>query len=307
MDSDSDPDKWFWDRVSKHLVQMHSIESVLYSGRTRFQAIEIIRSNSYGRFLVLDGKIQSSDVDEFIYHEALVQPPMITHPCPETVFIAGGGEGATLREVLSHDSVKQAVMVDIDDEVISICQEFLPDYSRGAFQDPRAEVHYCDAREYLSTTSDSFDIIIIDLPEPIEEGPAYLLYTQEFYRMVRDRLTPNGMISVQSGSASWTELENLSAVNNTLKSVFPTVCTYWADIPSFGGPWGFCQASSGITPLDLSVDEVDDRISERSLNLRFYDGLTHQAMFSLPKHLRNELARPGRLITDDSPLYMYQT
>ena len=305
---DSDPDKWFWDKVNKHLVQMHSIEEVLYTGRTKFQAIEIIRSGNYGRFLVLDSKIQSSDADEFIYHEALVQPPMLTHPGPEIVFIAGGGEGATLREVLSHDTVKRVVMVDIDKEVIDICQQFLPDYSRGAFQDPRAEVFHTDAREYLAKTSESFDIIIIDLPEPIEEGPAYLLYTREFYELAKSKLTANGIMSVQSGSASWTELENLSAVNYTLKSVFPIVRVYQADIPSFGGPWGFCQASSDLDPTALSVSEVDDRIATRGIShLKFYDGLTHQAIFSLPKHLRNVLAKPDRLITDGSPLYMYQS
>ena len=324
---DSDPDKWFWDRVNKHLIQLHSIEEVLYTGRTRFQKVEIIRSGSFGRLLVLDGKIQSSDADEFVYHEALVQPPMIVHPGPETVFIAGGGEGATLREVLSHKTVKRAVMVDIDQEVVDICKRLLPEYSRGSFDDPRAELYHTDAREFLANSSDAFDIIIIDLPEPIEEGPAYLLYTQEFYRLVKNKLTGNGIISVQSGSASWTELANLSAVSSTLKSAFPEVCAYQVDIPSFGGPWGFCLASSGVCltssgvclassgvclassgPFPMSASEIDERIASRSLDhLRFYDGLSHQAMFSLPKHLRNELANPGRLITDDSPLYMYSS
>jgi len=305
---DSDPDKWFYDRISRNLIQLHSIEEVLYTGQTRFQSIEIIRSGSYGKLLVLDGKIQSSEADEFIYHEALVQPPMITHPCPETVFIAGGGEGATLREVLSHNTVKRAVMVDIDEEVITICKRFLPDYSQGSFEDKRAEVHCTDAREYLEKCGDTFDIIIIDLPEPIEEGPAYLLYTREFYQLVQRRLTANGIISVQSGSAAWTELENLTAVNHTLRSVFPIVCPYQVDIPSFGGPWGFCLASSNLSPALLSTNEIDSRISTRSLNsLKLYDGLTHQGMFSLPKHLRNELSKPGRLITDDEPLYMYQS
>jgi len=305
---DSDPDKWFQDRISQNLIQLHSIEEVLYTGRTKFQAIDIIRSGSYGKLLVLDDKIQSSEVDEFVYHEALVQPPMVTHPRPESVFIAGGGEGATLREVLSHNTVKRAVMVDIDEEVITICKRFLPDHNRGSFQDKRAEVYYTDAREYLAECEDTFDIIIIDLPEPIEKGPAYLLYTREFYQLVQRRLTTNGIISVQAGSAAWTELENFTAVNHTLRSVFPIVCPYQTDIPSFGGPWGFCLASSNLSPVLLSADEIDSRISTRSLHsLRFYDGLTHQGLFSLPKHLRNELAKPGKLITDNNPLYMYQS
>lgn len=302
---DADPDKWFFDRVSRHLTQMHSIEEVLYTGRTRFQSIEVIRTGSFGMCLVLDGKIQSSETDEFIYHEAIVQPAMITHPGPERVFIAGGGEGATLREVLSHKTVKKAVMIDIDEEVIAISQRFLPDHSRGAFEDKRTELRHVDAREYLAQGREAFDIVIIDLPDPIEKGPAYLLYTKEFYQMVRDRLTPDGIISVQAGSATLTELLNLTAVNNTLQSVFPIVRPYKVDMPCFGGPWGFCLASLKSDPI-LPPAEIDRRIAARSLKgLKFYDGLTHQGMFSLPKYLRNALAAQTRLITDNEPLYIY--
>ncbi|MFC2021912.1 polyamine aminopropyltransferase [Chloroflexota bacterium] len=302
---DADPDKWFYDRVSQDLIQLHSIEEVLYSGQTKFQSIEIIRTGSFGKCLVLDDKIQSSEVDEFIYHEALVQPAMITHLCPETVFIAGGGEGATLREVLSHKTVKRVVMIDIDEEVIAACKRFLPNHSQGAFEDKRTELHHTDARDYLAKAGEAFDIIIIDLPEPIEEGPAYLLYTQEFYQLVQNRLTANGIMSVQAGSAALTEPLNFSSVYNTLKSVFPIVCPYQIDVPSFGGPWGFCLASLSLNPIRLSPSEIDDRISARSLTgLKCYDGLTHQGMFSLPKHLRSELSKQTRLITDNEPLYI---
>ncbi len=304
---DADPDKWFCDRVSRNLIQLHSVEEVLYTGQTKFQSIEIIRTGSFGKCLVLDGKIQSSEVDEFIYHEALVQPAMIIHPCPETVLIAGGGEGATLREVLSHNTVKMAVMIDIDEEVIATCKRFLPNYSQGAFDNERTELHHVDARDYLAKCGEAFDIIIIDIPDPIEEGPAYLLYTQEFYQLVRERLTANGIISVQAGSASLTELLNFSSVNNTLKSIFPIVSPYQVDVPSFGGPWGFCLASLNLKPV-LTPSEIDSRISARSLNgWRFYDGLSHQGMFSLPKYLRTELSKPTRLITDNEPLYIYQS
>ncbi len=303
---DADPDKWFCDRVSRNLIQLHSLEDVLYSQRTKFQSIEIIRTGCFGKCLVLDGKIQSSEVDEFIYHEALVQPAMLAHPCPETVFVAGGGEGATIREALSHKTVKKVVMIDIDEEVIAACKKFLPEFSRGAFEDKRTELHHVDARDYLAKYRDTFDIIIIDLPDPIEEGPAYLLFTREFYQLVRERLTPNGLISVQSGSASLTELLNFSSVYNTLKSVFPVVHPYQVDIPCFGGPWGFCLASLNPNPV-LTPGEIDIRISVRSLNsLRFYDGISHQGMFSLPRYLRSELSKPTRLITYDHPLYIYQ-
>jgi len=217
---DADPDKWLRDSISDNLVQLHRIEEVLYAGRTRFQDIQFIRTGSFGKCLVLDGKIQSSEADEFIYHEALVQPAMVTHPCPETVFIAGGGEGATLREALFHKTVKRAVIVDVDEEVITLCKKYLPDHSRGAFEDGRTALHHADARDFLAKSDEKFDIIIIDLPDPIEEGPAYLLYTKEFYQLVCDRLTDNGIISVQAGSASLTELLNLTAVNNNAEKRF---------------------------------------------------------------------------------------
>jgi spermidine synthase len=304
---DIDPDKWFQDKVSRDLIQLHSIEEVLYRGQTKFQMAEIIRTGSFGKCLVLDGKIQSSEADEFIYHEALVQPAMVTHPRPENVFIAGGGEGAVLREVLAHKTVKRAVMIDIDEAVVALCQKYLPDYSQGAFQDRRTELVHTDAREYLAKSRELFDIIIIDLPDPIEEGPAYRLYTQEFYQLVRERLTANGIISVQAGSASLSELLNLASVNKTLKSVFPIVSPYQLDVPCFGGPWGFCLASLKLDPAKLSPAEVDKRISSRQLtHLRFYDGLTHQGIFSLPKYLREGLDKQGRLITDNEPLYIYQ-
>jgi len=298
--------KWFFDEINPHLLQLHAIDSALYTGRTKFQSIEVLKSPSFGKLLVLDGKIQSSEVDEFIYHELLVHPPMLAHPNPEKVFIAGGGEGATLREILRHPSVKKAVMVDIDKDVIKICKEYLPEYHAGAFDDKRSKVYSTDARKWLAESKDKFDVIIIDLTEPVEKGPAYLLYTKEFYQIVKNKLTKDGVISVQSGCASYTELLNLKAVNHTLRSVFPIVSIYQADIPSFGGPWGFCVASMTLDVAALTPAEVDKKLKTRGLNsLKFYDGLTHLAMFTLSKHMR-KATRNGRLITDDNPLYLYK-
>jgi len=299
----NEPAKWFFDRISPHLMQLHAIDGVVYSGRTKYQSIEIMRTSAFGKCLVLDNKIQSSDLDEFVYHEALVQPALIAHPHPERVFIAGGGEGATLREVLRHKSVTRAVMIDIDPDVIAICKQYLPEYSQGAFDDARTELKHVDARQYLADSRQRFDAIIIDLTEPIEEGPAYLLYTQEFYQLVNERLAPGGLMSVQAGCASLSELLNFSAVYQTLRSVFPVVKPYQVDVPSFGGPWGFCLAAR--EDAKLSPVEIDERIAARRLNLKYYDGLTHQGMFSLSRPLRQELERQTRLITDTQPLYIY--
>ena len=303
---DIDPDRWLSDSISEDFVQLHRIEAVLYEGQTKYQSARIVSSRRFGTCLVLDGKIQSCEADECVYHEALVQPAMLAHPAPRTVFIAGGGEGATLREALTHETVRRAVMVDIDEEVVALSRKYLPGHSRGAFEDKRTELYHTDARQYLAESKDKFDVIIIDLPDPIEEGPAYLLYTREFYQTIRERLTEDGLIAVQAGSASLTELLNLTAVSNTLQSVFPIVTQCQVDMPCFGGPWGFCLASRRHDPSKLSPAAVDGRIAERALtHLRFYDGLTHQGMFSLPKHIREALANQTRLITDADPLYLY--
>ena len=303
---EGDRSKWFYDSVNPYFAQLHAIKDIVYSGKTRFQSVEIIHTYSFGKCLVLDGKLQSSEADEFIYHEALVHPAMISHFCPKMVFIAGGGEGATIREVLAHTTVKRAVMVDIDEEVMSICRRFLPFLHCGSLDDSRVELHYLDARKYLADCSESFDVIIIDLTDPLKGGPSYLLYTQEFYRLAQERLTPEGILSVQAYSSSWEDLPTFVAINHTLRSVFPLVFPYQVYIPSFSSLWGFALASLKHSPLALSAEEVDNRISARvSRNLRFYDGLCHKGMFSLPKYLRHEMDKEKRIITNDNPLFTH--
>ena len=279
---------------------------MLYNGETEFQSVQVIDTPGFGKCLILDGKIQCSEYDEFIYHEALVHPAMLTHPEPKAVFIAGGGEGATLREVLAHDTVEKAVMVDIDKEVVDICKEVLPFLSKGAFDDGRVELIHTDALKYLDETQEKFDVVIIDLTEPLEEGPSYLLYTREFYKDLKKKLKPQGLIALQSGSTSMVISLGFSAVANTLRTAFSIVAPYQTEIPSFVGTWGFDVASQQLDPRELSAEEIDARISNRiNKTLRFYDGNTHCGIFCLPKYLREEMVREKRIITVDTPLFTY--
>ena len=298
------PTSWFMEFVTPDLIQQFSVEAMPYSGKTRFQSVKVIDTSSFGRCLVLDDKVQSSQRDEFIYHEALVHPAMLAHPNPRKVFIGGGGEGATLREVLAYDSVERVVMIDIDEEVIAICKEYLGDWHQGSFEDSRLELLHQDARKYLAETDETFDVIILDLAEPLEEGPAYLLFTREFYQIVKDRLAEGGLVSVQAGSTTMMVTLTFIAVNNTMREVFPCVYPSLAEVPSFGGTWGFALASKG--PVDLTAEEVDGRIASRlKKELRFYDGVAHRGMFSLPKYLRREIETEKRIITDGHPLYTF--
>lgn len=306
-DADSDTHKWFQDDISPDMTVFHSLKEVIYTGRSKFQSIDVINTGGFGVCLILDGKIQSSQSDEFIYHEALVHPAMIAHSNPERVFIAGGGEGATLREVLAHKTVRKVTMVDIDEQVVNVCRQFLGCFHQNSFDDPRAEICFSDARQYLEQTDDKFDVMIIDLPDPLEGGPASFLYTQEFYRIVKQRLRTDGIISVQAEPAGWSDLENFTSIAHTLSSIFPIASPYLTYIPSFTDAWGFVCASESVDPTKFSVEEIDTRISMRvTRELKSYDGLTHHGMFIMPKHIRQRLAAAKKIITDERSISVYE-
>jgi len=283
---------------------MHAIARTIVEAQTKFQHVEILQTAAYGKTLVLDGRIQSSQGDEFIYHEALVHPGMLTtEDPPRSALVIGGGEGATLREILRYPSITRAVMVDIDGEVVELCKTHLPEMHRGAFDDPRTEVRHEDARAYLEKSNDRFDFITVDLVEPLEEGPARMLFTQEFYTLVRDRLTPGGTMTMQAGMTKLGELGFFTAIHRTLREVFPVVAAYQSFISCFGTPWGFIVAAKKGDPARQGAQAVDKLIAERVKgSLEYWDGVTHQHAFSLPKFIRKAVAQQTRIVTDAHPL-----
>ena len=284
---------------------MHAIKRTVVEAQTKFQHMEIIETPAYGKVLILDGRIQSSQAEDFIYHEALVHPGMLaSERAPESGLVIGGGEGATLREILRYPSVKRAVMVDIDGEVVDLCKKHLPEMHQGAFDDPRSETRHEDARGYLERTSERFDFITIDLVEPLEEGPACLLFTTEFYSLIRDRLTDGGVMTMQAGMTKVNELFFFGAVNRTLCEVFPVVAPYQGFISCFGTPWGFILASKGTDPRTQTAAEIDRLIASRMnpQSLGYWNGAAHLHSFNLPKFLSQALDKNTRVITDKNPL-----
>jgi len=296
--------KWFFETTTAVEGHMHAIVRTVASLQTKFQHAEIMETASYGKVLVLDGRMQSSQADEFIYHDALVHPGMLTSAePPRSALIVGGGEGATLREVLRYPSITRAVMVDIDGEVVDLCRRHLPEMHQGAFEDRRTELRHEDARGYLERTSDRFDFITVDLVEPLEEGPACMLFTREFYSLIHDRLTPGGTMTMQAGMTKVGELDFYSAIHRTLSDVFPVVAGYQAFISCFGTPWGYMLASRKLDPRKLGPAAVDQLIAERAPGaLRYWDGETHQHCFSLPRYIRAALDAQTRVSTDANPL-----
>ena len=298
--------KWYSELVTPDLLMQYRIRNIAYTGKTRYQAVDILDTETLGRCLVLDGKTQSCEVDEHIYHECLVHPALISQDRARTVFIGGGGEGATLREVLRHKSIERAVMVDLDKEVIELCRRFLPQHHRGSFDDPRVELRHEDARQYLASGDERFDMIILDLVDPIEEGPSYLLYTQEFYRIANERLNAGGVLVTQAGPTGLLNYtECFTAVVSTLATIFPKVEPYIVYVPSFVSLWGFGLAHTNADSAPLEPPEIDRRLTQTLLEpLRYYDGETHKGMFSLPRYLREGIKAEERIVRDDSPVFM---
>lgn len=300
------PGAWYLEAISPELTTCCVLKEVIFSGQTPFQKVQVLEVAPFGRCLVLDGKTQSSECDEHIYHESLVHPVMLMHPQPRAVFIGGGGEGATLREVLAHRSVTRALMVDIDEQVVELCKRYLPKHHQGAFDDPRAQLRIGDARALLESAPEKFDVIVLDLADPIEGGPAYKLYTQEFYRMARAKLNPSGLLVTQSGPASpLNHTEAFTVIRKTLDSVFPRTYAYTAYVPSFMNPWGFTLAALDANTSLPAPGEIDRRIAERITRpLRFLDGETAQSLFSLPSYLRQGFAEERRIATDANPVFV---
>jgi len=284
---------------------MLHVREVLHSGQTAYQKVEVLDSSVFGRSLVLDGKTQSTERDEHIYHEALVHPAMLMHPGPRSVFIGGGGEGGTLREVLAHHAVEKVVMLDLDSEVVALCRRYLPQHHQGSFEDPRLELLYQDAREFLESCQDSFDVMIMDLVDPLEGGTAYRLYTEEYYRIVQSRLNAGGILVTQSGPAGLlSHHECFTTIARTLGSIFRWTVPTQVHVPAFQTLWGIILASDSPLP-QLSDDQVNGLLADRiNKELKFYDGESHRNMFALPKYLREGIKLESRINRDASPVFM---
>ena len=283
--------------------------------------------------LVTDGKTQSTQFDEFVYHESLVHPPLLkvanSGIPPKSVFIGGGGELATAREVLRHSSVERCVMVDLDAKVVAVCKDYLPEWGgESVLNDPRFELVVGDAHAWLLNTEETFDAIIMDISDPIEAGPGIMLYTKEFYEYAVTRLNPNGVFVTQSGMAESVPAASVAEVDpscyapifNTLKASFDCVVPYSTNIPSFGSNWGFILAFQNGSKSEAAAKLEDNwKVPERDLidiliekqitggsdALKFYDGMTHLSLFALSKPLRNYMAKDNRIMTKDNPIFMY--
>ncbi len=269
----------------------YKITETYYEGRTEFQTAAIYETSEYGTMLVLDGIVQSVEDDEYIYHECLTQPALTAHPKPNRVLVIGGGEGATIREVLRHPGIERVVMVDIDRELVEICKVHMPEWHQGAFDDPRVELVIGDGGRYVETTDEVFDVIILDVVDAFDDGPATELYTEQFYRLVSRRLASGGILVIQAMELCGLEYADHCRVLRELRPVFRYTRSYSVYVPSFWCEWGYIVASDEVDVAAVEPKEIDAVLMRRGIEaqLRFYDGAAHRRLFALPKDVRRAL------------------
>jgi spermidine synthase len=293
--------RWFIEHGSADDLCAFRCVEILAEGRTQFQEYAIIVSPVLGKALILDGVLQSAQSDEFIYHEALVQPALCSHDAPQRVAVLGGGEGATIREVLRHATVQTVFMIDLDAELVELCRRLLPEFAAGAWDEPRLQVLHTDGRAWLAAQPDaSLDVIIMDITDPLEGGPAYFLFTREMFGLAQRKLRAGGVMSIQAGSAGQA-IRLLPHLHRTLRTVFPQVIPYTAYIPSFNDQYGFMMAG-GTACRWPTPERVSRILAERGVNsFRWFEPDFALAPPLLPSYLRQLLAREGQILTDAQP------
>lgn len=297
-----DADFWITETLSPVDLYQHGISRVLASCKTPFQEMYVVESPTYGRALVLDGKWQTCTGDEFLYHEPIVHLPCLLHGSPKRVLIAGGADGGALREALKWKSVEEVVVCDLDGDVVDACREHLGAIHQGAFDDSRARIVVRDAFDFIAAEQGRWDVIVADLTDPVEDGPAYKLFTREFYDACRKAMTPAGVFINQAGSASPVFDSQLARVAATIRSVFPATHLVSPYVPTYGSPWGFVIAAN--RPIESRPDPtaIDERLVDSlSGALRSLDGAAVLGLMQTPKYLRERLAGERRVYTLADP------
>ncbi len=281
--------RWVDETLHPHFRCSMIADRVLYENRTGHQHLIIFDNATFGRVMMLDGVVQLTTKDEFIYHEMMAHVPLFSlGERAKRVLIVGGGDGGVMREVLKHKGIERVVLCEIDGTVVDICKEHLPEISQGAFGDARVEIIIADGVRYVAETPERFDAIIVDSTEPI--GPAAVLFTREFFEGCARCLNEPGVLITQNG-LPFLHPGHLAETMGLFATIFADKATYLVDQPTyFGGPFALAWASndSGLraTPLNL----IEDRFNASGIDARYYTPEVHKAAFALPTYIA-KLAR----------------
>jgi spermidine synthase len=275
--------RWVAETLHEDLHIKLRAERVLYDSRSAHQRLVLFENATFGRVLALDGVMQTTEADEFIYHEMLAHPPILAHGRVRKVLIVGGGDGGLLEEVLKHRAVEKVTLVDIDDTVIELAKEHLRGICGAAFEDPRSELVIADGTRFVASCRERYDVIVVDSTDPI--GPGEALFTAEFYESCKACLAPGGILVTQNG-VPFLQGEELSATMACLRPLFADATCYLATVPSYvGGPMAFGWASDDAALRRVPVGVLGERLREAGLETRYYTPEVHLAAFALPRYI----------------------
>ncbi|HVR46156.1 MAG TPA: spermidine synthase [Candidatus Binatia bacterium] len=285
--------QWYVEEFAPTEQHHHALDEVLFSGRSEFQQIAVVRSPVFGKMLVIDGDTQSSQADERIYHETLVHPALAGAADRGEVLILGGGEGATLREVLRCPDVTQCTMVDIDTTVIELSKKYLNEWSAGAFDDARARVIVGDALHFMRSNDGRYGTIVSDLTEPLEDSPSNPLFNDDVFALIKSRLLEGGVYVLQASTAAVHNAGLHCKMARTLRRHYAHVASFMTHVPAFDTQWAFLACSDRVDLSELSAREIDAYCARLRGDNFFYDSVTHRRLFALPLYLRRMLAAGG--------------
>ncbi len=277
---------WYTEKHSENVGITLKTTKTLFSGKSAFQQLDILETPEYGRMMLLDGLVMVTERDEFVYHDMIAHPALFTHPDPKKVLVIGGGDGGSIREIMKHPGVEQAVLCEIDGLVIEKSIELLPTMA-GEIDgsNPRVKLHVDDGIAYIRDHRDEFDVILVDSTDPI--GPAVGLFEEDFYRLVFAALKQDGIMVAQSESPFYHAAIQKEMYRN-LRAVFPLVEMYQAFIPTYpSGLWSFAFASKKYHPVK---DFDRERAARRGFQTKYYNEDLHLGAFMLPTFARENIA-----------------
>lgn len=279
-------DMWYTEKHSENVGITMKVTETLFSAKSDFQQLDIVNTLEYGKMMLLDGLVMVTERDEFIYHDMIAHPALFTHPCPKKVLVIGGGDGGSIREIMKHPAVEQAVLCEIDGLVIEKSIQFLPTMACEIDgSNPRVKLHVDDGLAYIRDHQNEFDIILVDSTDPI--GPAVGLFEEDFYRLVHGALKEDGIMVAQSESPFY-HADIQKAMYANLRPVFPIVEMYQAFIPTYpSGFWSFAFASKRYHPVK---DFDRQRAAKRDFYTRYYNEELHLGAFMLPTFARENIA-----------------
>jgi spermidine synthase len=277
---------WYFETLYPE-VKLGLKGKLLYKKKTPFQDLRIYATSKFGNTLVLDGATQTTEKDEFIYHEMLTHPVMLLHPKPQKILIIGGGDGGILREVLKHKSVKQVYLVEIDRDVIETSKRYLKSICKNSFQDKRVKIVVSDGAKFVRTTSEKFDIVIVDSPDPV--GVARVLFSEKFYKDINSILNKDGLTIRQTGS-TFLQIDELKSNWRMLRKIFSYVWIHLVAIPTYiGGFFSITCASKKIDISKVGFKFLNRRFRKLKINTKYYNPSIHLASIATPEYIRRNL------------------